>query len=309
MEMEQEFCAAVSAAAGEPLAGQALTARVWFLLEVERPWSAKATTDNDLPRPVQDWLAGLTAGVPDSRLQFIRQLPGNKVTLFIGVVDETAPRLYRFEAERYADLFALDVPAVLAGAAAFERYRWHEPLYLVCTNGRRDRCCARFGAATYRALQARVGRAAWQTTHVGGHRFAPNVVTFPEGIFYSRVDEADVPEFVAAVARREVALRFYRGRACFGEAAQAAEYFVRRDGGILAVDALRHLQTTAEGTAVRVRFGDAAGGVHEVVLGVETAVPAGILASCGKPQVKPVTHYRLLRSPHEPTHTNQIGHG
>ena len=74
---------------------------------------------------------------------------------------------------------------------------WHDaarsaPQYFVCTNGQRDLCCARFGLPTYAALRERVGERVWQTTHVGGHRFAPNVLTLPQAALYGRVQPADV---------------------------------------------------------------------------------------------------------------------
>ena len=46
------------------------------------------------------------------------------------------------------------------------------PLLLVCTHGRRDACCAQFGRPTAMALARRYGTAVWETTHVGGDRFA-----------------------------------------------------------------------------------------------------------------------------------------
>lgn len=289
--MDDRYCSIVSQELAEPIYGQALSANVWFLLEVNQPWGAQATTENTLPLTVQTWLNNLETAVPHSRIQFIRQIPGAKRAFFVAVVDEAAPRLYRFAFDQYETLFDLDIPAVIAGDAAFAAQRWSSPLFLVCTNGKRDRCCARFGAAVYRALQVQVGSAVWQTTHVGGHRFAPNIVTFPDGIFYSRVYEQDVSALVTAVQQNNVALSFYRGRTCYRELEQAADYFLRQETGRLGVRDFRHVATVTEVGGAWVRFADADGTLHEVRLGMETAVPAGLLASCGKPQSKPLTRY------------------
>ncbi|MEZ4641486.1 MAG: sucrase ferredoxin [Chloroflexota bacterium] len=293
--MDDHFCSIVSQELAEPIYGQALTADVWLLLEYNRPWGSKATAENELPLDVQAWLEGVATAVPHSRLQFIRQLPDAHLTFFVAVVDKDAPRLYRFALDRYEALFELDVPAVVAGAAHYAPYLWTEPLFLVCTNGKRDQCCALFGAAVYRELQAEVGRAAWQTTHVGGHRYAPNVLTFPDGTFYSRMQVADVPELVTAVQQQQIALPFYRGRTCYQEPEQAADYFLRRETGQTQLSFFRHVATVPTGDDVSVRFVDAVGGQHEVVVGRETAVLPGLLASCGKPQQKPVTQYTFIR--------------
>ncbi len=296
--MDDLFCSVVSQELDEPIYGQAISADVWFLLEYNRPWGAKATAENDLPPQVKVWLDGLATAVPNSRLQFVRQLPDRELTFFVAVVDKTEPRLYRFDVERYADLLEIDVAGVVAGDAAFAAYRWTSPLFLVCTNGKRDRCCAKFGAAVYRELQTLVGRAVWQTTHLGGHRFAPNVMTFPDGILYSRLtaNHEALADFVALVRGGTVSLPHYRGRTCYGEVEQAADYFLRQETGLLGVADLRHVAswTVDDGPKTRVQFVDKTGGLHEVTVGVETAVPEGILASCGKPQTKPVAQYSLI---------------
>ncbi len=64
---------------------------------------------------------------------------------------------------------------------------------LVCTHGRRDRCCGSFGTELALQLLAdpdclgsstRVSR----TSHTGGHRFAPTAMVFPEGTGWAFAD-------------------------------------------------------------------------------------------------------------------------
>ena len=69
------YCSLVSQAANEPMAGTAVHASIWFLLQYDSPWQAKATSDNKLPQPVKDWLAEQLEWVGNGRLQFIRQQP------------------------------------------------------------------------------------------------------------------------------------------------------------------------------------------------------------------------------------------
>jgi len=62
---------------------------------------------------------------------------------------------------------------------------------LVCTHGKRDRCCGKFGTELFRSLSATVptGVRLWRTSHTGGHRFAPTGLTFPDGGTWAGIDE------------------------------------------------------------------------------------------------------------------------
>src|SRR5690606_21759769 len=103
-----------------------------------------------------------------------------------------------------------------------------EPLFLACTHGKRDACCAAKGAELFKVMtRLRPGRAL-QCSHLGGHRFAPVLLSLPDGLCYGRVEAREVPAFIEA---RELGrifdLRRLRGRMSYGGAAQAAEVFLR----------------------------------------------------------------------------------
>ncbi len=65
---------------------------------------------------------------------------------------------------------------------------------LVCTHGRRDTCCGGPGTTLFEALAARdrslPGRTVrtWRTSHLGGHRFAPTMVSFPDAYAWAHLD-------------------------------------------------------------------------------------------------------------------------
>jgi hypothetical protein len=48
-------------------------------------------------------------------------------------------------------------------------------------------CCARLGVPLAQALAARHPGPVWETTPVGGHRFAANLVLLPHGLYYGPV--------------------------------------------------------------------------------------------------------------------------
>ena len=293
------FCSVLSLEAGEPLFGTAVHNDIWLLLEYDGPWGEKATTDNDLPVEVQAWLESQAAAtMGHGRVQFIKQereRPRNYLTFYVAQAREIEPRMFRFQLADYTDLLKIDMAALLAGDGAYDEQRQFEPLYLVCTNGRRDRCCALFGLEVYYSLQHVARDEVWQTTHVGGHRFAANVLTFPDGTYYGRVHTGNAARFYEARQRGEVALPYLRGRSCYEEVVQAADYFLRQETGQPALqafvfEALEKPQAEQYEASFLAQEGDAR---YVVSLQRET-VEMSLFASCGKPGEEPCTVYRLL---------------
>jgi hypothetical protein len=265
--MPREYCAEVARAEGEPLAGTADVVDVWIMLEYLPAWTAKATTDNALAGATRDWLARLSGDAAalglKPRVQWIRrpEIDRAGVTLLLG-----APSgLHRVEAPDYDALMALTYAALVALPPHAE------PQYFVCTNGQRDVCCARFGLPVYAALRERVGGRVWQTTHVGGHRFAPNVLTLPQAALYGRVETADVDEFVDAIEAGRLASRWLRGRTRHAPHVQAAEAALVERG----FDVSASPVSVAVDGGYRIEFGERA-------VTVRPGAPREVLASCGE---------------------------
>jgi hypothetical protein len=117
------------------------------------------------------------------------------------------------------------------------------PVLLVCTNGRRDVCCAVRGRpVAVEAAAARPGRV-WEASHTGGHRFAPTGVLLPHGATLARLDtalattvldEADHGRLPAAA----LGARHDRGRSSLDPDAQAAESHVRAEHAVTDLAAL-----------------------------------------------------------------------
>ena len=278
MLVPRTYCADLCLAAGEPLLGTATQVDVWLLLEYRPPWGAKALEHNDLPGTTRAWidsvLGTFAASGAKARAQFIRQgdaagamhTKHGAITLFVAKAGE----LFRFHGESYQDIERLNLPAALAGegqrAPALEPVA--EPHYFVCANGQRDVCCARYGLPTYARLRERVGERAWQTTHVGGHRFAPNVLALPQAALYGRVFEADVAALVDAVEDGELSLPHLRGRCAYPPEAQAAEAKVPGANALLSVEGNDVTFATAHG--------------QRTVSVQRTQTPLAVIASCGK---------------------------
>jgi hypothetical protein len=141
--------------------------------------------------------------------------------------------------ESYDELLRLTAEDLLDRTVALEHSRLDQPVFLVCTHGVHDKCCAKFGFATYKYMHEIAPGNVWQTSHVGGDRFASNVISFPTGVYYGHVDDDAARAIIDAEARKEIYLEKYRGRTCFGTHGQVAEYFVRRESGIRDTETLR----------------------------------------------------------------------
>lgn len=233
-------CSVASQAAGEPLAGTAVeSVDRWLLLEVIDPWAPAALHTEALPERVRARLAQWLE-TPRSRLQLIRR-PGRSGRRPLFMVVSSASdrqRASKLELDRYDDLLDLDLNAVPLEASA--------SMCLVCVHGRRDRCCALHGGSVFRAIQAR-GVDVWQTSHLGGHRFAACALWLPDGLMYGRLRAEHADRFVAAQRAGELGeLDLYRGRCAYDRPTQAAETFLRRRLGEQAAGAIEWLATVPE---------------------------------------------------------------
>ncbi len=190
----------------------------WVLLEYREQWTRKAVEDNELPGPVEDWLhdsiAALEAKGRMPRVQFIRQPRRTAGSLQLFVSESSTLRAMSFSS--YLDLTEVDLEQDVNEVQASN-------FYCVCAHASRDLCCSRYGLATWsRLMELSEGRA-WQSTHLGGHRFAPNVLVLPQGRLYGRVHLNKVDGFFSKVENGEVDYPLLRGRSEFASEAQACE--------------------------------------------------------------------------------------
>jgi hypothetical protein len=115
--------------------------------------------------------------------------------------------------------------------------RADRPVFLVCTHGGHDACCALRGRPLARAMPAPGPADVWECSHLGGDRFAANVVVLPHGFYYGQVP-GDGGELVRAHERGQVALPWLRGRAGVPPPGQAAQHSARAELGLLGLDDL-----------------------------------------------------------------------
>ncbi|GAA2776093.1 sucrase ferredoxin [Saccharopolyspora taberi] len=298
----QETCAALAERHREPLPGTAAVARSWLCLEQRGPWGHNALVqshlDPDLGRALDR--AAAAAGV---RVQLIRR-PGRHADepsagprrVYLAHTGPDASWLRTADITDPADLLGLDFDGVGRG----EHGGWGRPasgpVLLVCTNGRRDRCCALLGRELITDLGGRHGEAVWETTHTGGHRFAPAAVLLPSGYTYGRLRGHTADAALSAAAAGKLVLEHCRGRSTWSHAGQVAELAVREHVGEYLVNALR--VTGEDGDRVRVEHQD--GRAWDVTVHQYELDPPRP-NSCGKAAVRPTTHVAVsVSAPPEP---------
>jgi hypothetical protein len=291
-------CSLRSLELDEPLFASATETQVYFLLEYPQAWGAKAFEESDLAEAVKAQLKQALKQVPAARLLMIKGRPGRRSPrprFFAARLSDHQSTMYAFELGSYSDLLDLDLPALAAGSEIYASQLNTEPLYLVCTNGRRDPCCATHGPAVFRSLSRMPGLNVWQTSHVGGHRFAANLIYLPQGLFFGRLDSLSAEEVIAGLQRGELVLDHFRGRACYPEPVQAAEYYLRRHTGLSGIGAFRLI--TAEQTSAqewRVVFASAEAPAHYELEILRQVSDESFFQSCSQDKLSPLVLHPLL---------------
>ena len=256
-------CHATSLEVGESLAGTAPTALTWVVVEHRGPWGRDALADAAMSDRARSALTALksagagvllarpaaaTAGAPPGRS---RTSEGHEVLL--ARVAPGGPLLRRTRVDDLAELASWDAEAIAHGQLAALGEPVADRALLVCTQGRRDPCCALEGRALLSALQAAVlarptgaGVELWECSHLGGHRLSPVTLSLPSGAVHGRLPVERAEDLLDSVARDEVVLDCLRGRSAFPAPLQAADVALRQAIDEEAADAVDVLLVTAE---------------------------------------------------------------
>ncbi|MEU2367793.1 sucrase ferredoxin [Streptomyces pseudogriseolus] len=278
-------CSTLSRALDEPVEGTAATARTWLLLEQPGPWGAKALTSSHLDPSLGRALEAAAKGTgvrvalirrpgrhADSRMPATRRVyvahtvPGN---VWLHSATTTDP----------ARLLDLDLPALGRGeAASFGAVLGGEPhdgdpLALVCTNGKRDRCCALLGRPLAAELASSGVEGVWEVTHLGGHRFSPTVLVLPYGYAYGRAQAHAVKEVLHGAREGRIVTEGCRGGSAWERPGQAAELAVRRAVREEAAQALSVVRTEGEAPRWEVTVAHVDGRRWRVAVAQGTSLP------------------------------------
>ncbi|MGW1726625.1 sucrase ferredoxin [Streptomyces sp. NPDC002306] len=254
-------CTSVSRTLDEPISGTAATARTWLLLEQPGPWGAQALTSSHLDPSLGRALEAAATGT-GVRIALIRR-PGRHADFGTSPLRQvyaahtTPGNVWLHSAMTAAPERLLDLDFAALGRGEHQTFgatlqgRPHtgDPLALVCTNGKRDRCCALLGRPLAAELAASGVEGVWEVTHLGGHRFSPTVLVLPYGYAYGRAEAHTVKEVLHGAQKGRIVIEGCRGSSAWERPGQAAELAVRTAVHEPAADVLSVVRT--EGTAPR----------------------------------------------------------
>jgi hypothetical protein len=234
-------CAAASLARNEPRVGTASTVRSYLLVENAGPWGGDALQDSRLPNDVK---AGLRAASARTGVRVLlirrhrRVAAGPGVRVFAAYADAVSPWLETTTVASPEVLLDLDLDSLGAGRSPGLTPA-DGSLFCVCTHGRHDACCAEWGRPTAAALTHSHPDETWEVSHIGGDRFAPNMLVLPEGLYYGGVTAESAPGVASTHLLGHLDLEHLRGRSSFPFAVQVAEVAVRREARETRLDAVR----------------------------------------------------------------------
>jgi hypothetical protein len=282
-------CSLRSLAADEPLAGTASTIRHWLLIEHAGPWGRDGLLDARLPDGLGRELR-LLEGRTGARVLLIRKphrVPEYDDGTVLCFAADAADAWLGFTAlGTIEDALELD-PRDRSSFAGSPH-----PLFVVCTHGRRDPCCAERGRPLVERLAASFPDLTWESTHVGGDRFAGNLVAFPHGLYHGRVEPDEGPEIARGYGEGRIArLDRYRGRSSDPFHVQAAEHALRDHLGLDRVDALTQERSDRRSDLAEVIFATV-NGPHRVRLERTLGAPMRLTCHASQEDAPPV--WRVL---------------
>jgi hypothetical protein len=224
-------CADASEARVESMAGTASTVRSFLLLEHAGPWGQEALQDARMPAGIGPELRE-RAEASRTKVLLIRR-PHKAlrtragVRVFAAYAHHAEPWLETAVLDDLRGVHDLDLQTLAAGRS-LGLTPHAEPVLAVCTHGRHDACCAERGRPVAAGLAGAVPDQTWEASHIGGDRFAANLLALPHGLYFGRL-EADTARGVARLlAAGELDLDHLRGRSGLATPLQAAEAALRR---------------------------------------------------------------------------------
>ncbi|MEO0828561.1 MAG: sucrase ferredoxin [Cyanobacteria bacterium J06642_9] len=246
------YCSQVSKANGEDPIGSAPQVDHWLLVEVKQPWPTSMFTEHPVIAQVLPLIKKLilkrgvmvrpVAIAPDpeystsglTRVIYYRR-PAQQFAEYAKqeyvVPDEQASQLVLALLNRL-----LDNTTDLSEFAAYQQDTQHLREMLVCTHTQVDLACGRFGTPIYRQLRQTYGQPGqslrvWQSTHFGGHKFAPTLIDLPTGHFWGHLEPEGLPQLVERTGDHRQMQRFLRGWAGCSQFEQIAERAAWMDAG------------------------------------------------------------------------------
>ncbi len=282
--------------------GTASTVANWILLEQPGAWGHTALLDSRIPA---EQARAMWRRYRDLRIRvvLIRKPSGPRQPgqhhCYLAHTGPDRPWMESLMLASPGDLLDLGLEPMADGHAPHIGRIDDGPLFLACTNGRRDPCCAERGRPLAAALTRSLSRTVWECSHIGGDRFAGNLVCFPHGTYFGRVGPQEAEAVGRGYMEGRLSLDHYRGRSCYPFDVQAAEHFVRRRFDLVGIDAVSLVdrQNEADG---RVRITFLASGRWVAIVVRARPAPEPRYLTCHANRLSRPPMYEVLEAPWAP---------
>jgi hypothetical protein len=248
-------CSHASESADEPIIGTASTITNWLLLEHPSPWGEEALRHARLPAGLGDVLLRRERELK-IRILLIRRhgrRTAARRSCFAIHTGPERPWMERADLEDVRDVATLDLEALGRGASV-GLTPIEGALFAVCTHGRRDPCCAERGRPLASAISGAFPEQTWESTHIGGDRFAGNMIAFPHGFYFGRVDPARGVDVASGYVKGTIDLEHLRGRSCRPTDVQAAEHYLRARHALTGIDDVTVIDLSRAGPKTSATF-------------------------------------------------------
>ena len=230
------------------MAGTASVVRSFLLVEHPGPWGVDALRDARLPHGLGAALQA-RAHATSTKVLLIRRPAGGSrdtegVRVFAAHAHHAAPWLETAVLPDLHGVLDVDLEALAAGRSPGLAPH-AEPVLAVCTHGRHDSCCAERGRPVAAGLAEAFPEQTWEASHIGGDRFAANLLVLPHGLYFGRLEPDTARGVARLLAAGELDLDHLRGRSGLGTPLQAAEAALRRYVDERRLDAVRFVSRRA----------------------------------------------------------------
>jgi hypothetical protein len=243
-------CAIASESRAESMAGTASTVRSFLLVEHSGPWGEEALRDARMPKGIGPELRERAAATGTKVLLIRRPRKAERthagVRVFAAYAHHAEPWLETTVLDDLHGVHELDLEALAAGRSPGLSPHF-APVLAVCTHGRHDTCCAERGRPVAAGLAHAFRDETWEASHIGGDRFAGNLVVLPHGLYFGRLDAAGARGVARLLAAGELDLDHLRGRSGLAMPLQAAEVALRRYVDERRLDAVRFVSRRVDG--------------------------------------------------------------
>jgi len=224
---KNKFCSIVSKESREPIAGSAPFAEHFvFVSWPKKFWGFEAMeAKGGFPKGLKAWMKENSKTFGKISIKLVnRSDTNNKMSdifiypgkyIYSNVNPDNIPRILDSHFQQ-----GLRFPNSLK--------KFNNDQIFICTHGRHDKCCSKFGQKLAIKMHDYVKKQnlnleIWESSHLGGHRFAATLIDFPKGYSYGRMTPEEIPFFFEYRNANKIYIPAYRGSVFLTELEKVAE--------------------------------------------------------------------------------------